>query len=86
MWNELQTLLIGILAWTLLHYTAFLGYQYFCVPDTWLGVLTAPLTVAMPHCRALVWVFEVSSLSVSTAWTAAAMLISGQLVGMAWGR
>lgn len=84
MWNELKTLVIGILTWTLLHYVSFFGYQYFCVPDTWFRVLTAPLTVAMPHCRALVWTFEISSTSVSAAWTAAAMLISGRLVTMAW--
>jgi len=86
MWNDLRTLLIGILAWTSAHYAALLGYQYLCVPDTWFGMLTAPLMVAMPHCRAIVWVIEVSSVSVGAAWTAAAMLISGRLVGMAWGR
>ena len=84
MWNELQTLLIGILAWTSAHYAAVLAYQYLCVPDTWVGMLTAPMLVAMPQCRAIVWVVEASSVSVSTAWTAAAMLISGRLVQMAW--
>jgi len=86
MWNELQTLLLGILVWTSVHYATFMSYQYLCVPDTWFEVLTAPLMVAMPHCQAVVWLIETSSVSVGAAWTAAAMLISGRLVGMAWGR
>jgi len=86
MWNELTTLAIGILAWTVAHYAAILGYQHFCLPHTWTAVLLAPITVAMPHCRALIWVLEVSSVSVGTAWMTAALLVSGRLTAMAWGR
>lgn len=82
MLNELKLLGQGLAAWTGVHYAAVYGYQWLCVPGTWWEVVMAPLTMAAPHCRGLVWVIDASSMSVVGIWAATGLLLSGQIVAL----
>jgi hypothetical protein len=82
MWGELRTLGQGLVVWTGVHYVSVHGYQYMCVPATLWGVVMAPLTMAAPHCRGLVWLIDASSLSVIGIWAASGLLISGKIIGL----
>lgn len=79
MWPELMMLGKGLLIWTGVHYAAVHGYQWLCVPTSWWGLATAPVRVAAPHCRILVWLVDVSSLSVVGVWTAGGLLLSSKI-------
>jgi hypothetical protein len=80
MWSELVLLGKGLVVWTGTHYAAVHGYQWLCVPATWWGAAMAPVMIAAPHCRGLVWLIDASSLSVIGAWAATGLLLSGRLL------
>lgn len=81
--GEMLTLAKGLVLWTGAHYGAVYGYQWFCVPSTWWGAAVAPIAMAAPHCRGLVWLIDITSLSVVGSWTAAGLLLSGKIVEIA---
>jgi len=73
----------GLVVWTGVHYVAVHGYQWLCTPATWWGLASAPVMVAAPHCRGLMWLADVSSLSVVGVWTATGLLVSGKILELA---
>jgi hypothetical protein len=79
---ELVALGKGMVVWTGVHYAAVHGYQWLCAPATLWGIATAPLVVAAPHCRGLVWLIDISSMSVLGVWTATGLLLSGQVLNL----
>jgi len=54
--------------WIFIHYTIANAYPYFCAPSNFKGFLVSPFLVSSPHCKALRWAFDQSSLTVDNMW------------------
>ena len=78
-WAELGLVAKGVAVWTVTHVAAVHAYQWLCVPASVWGLIRAPLMIATPHCRALVWVIDGTSMTVFTAWTTVGLLVSSRL-------
>mgnify|MGYP003691608843 CR=1 FL=1 len=54
--------------WIGVHYVSANVYPYFCADATIMGLLTSPILVMTPHCRALLWAQQTSSLVIQNMW------------------
>ena len=66
---KVVTHLYGVyLLWILFHYGASHLYIEYCVPRTWVGIITSPFLTSTPHCQGLRWMIYNGGNQINNMW------------------
>ena len=66
---KVVTHLYGVyLLWIIFHYGASHLYIEYCVPRTWVGVITSPFLTSTPHCQGLRWMIYNGGNQINNMW------------------
>ena len=68
------------LMWIGIHYASAHIYPYFCADLSVMGVITSPFLVMAPHCKALLWLEQTSTVAIQNMWIILGTWLAGQLV------
>lgn len=68
------------LLWILLHYLCSHLYVYYCTPGTFIGFITSPIVVPLPHCQAFRWIIYNGGNSITNMWIILGLWVTKHLV------
>lgn len=68
------------LFWITVHYLASHMYPYFCAELSVYGFITSAIYVMTPHCRALVWLKNTSTIAIENMWIVLGAWFCGKLM------
>jgi len=72
---------VGIyLLWIVLHYACSHLYVYYCTPMSFVGFITSPLVVPLPHCHAFRWIIYNGGNSITNMWIILGLWVTKHLV------
>ena len=66
--------------WVLLHYICSHLYVYYCTPASFVGFITSPMLVPLPHCQAFRWIIYNGGNSITNMWIILGLWITKYLV------
>lgn len=66
--------------WIGVHYLSAHAYPYFCADLSMIGMVSSPFLVVAPHCKALSWLQQTSSLAIHNMWIVLGSWLATQLV------
>ena len=66
--------------WVGMHFFSSHMYPYFCADLSLLGIITSPFLVPAPHCRAIHWLQQTSTVAIQNMWLVLGTWIATQLV------
>jgi hypothetical protein len=66
--------------WIGVHYLSAHAYPYFCADLSMIGMISSPFLVVAPHCKALSWLQQTSSLAIHNMWIVLGSWLATQLV------
>ncbi len=78
--NSIKSLVLFYSGWIILHYICSHLYIFFCVPNTWCGILVSPFMTMTPHCTAFRWVIYEAGNIFYTMWIAIGSWIISNLL------
>jgi hypothetical protein len=68
------------LFWIGVHYLSSHMYPYFCADLSVLGIVSSPFLVVAPHCKAIAWLQQTSTLAIHNMWIVLGSWLATQLV------
>lgn len=66
--------------WIGVHYASAHIYPYFCADLSWTGIIASPFLVIAPHCKAISWLQQTSTLAIQNMWIVMGSWFAAQLV------
>ena len=66
--------------WIGVHYLSAHMYPYFCADLSMIGMVSSPFLVMAPHCKALAWLQQTSTLAIHNMWIVLGTWLASQLV------
>jgi len=64
-WSTIGTYIL----WIITHWVSVQLYQYYCVPNTLLGVIIGPTIISQtPPCRGILWLMNASYTAITNMW------------------
>ena len=68
------------LLWVGMHYISSHAYPYLCADFSFTGMVTSPFMVLTPHCKAIHWLQQTSTLAIENMWVVLGSWMATQLL------
>ena len=66
--------------WIGMHFITANMYPYFCADVSLYGVVTSPFLVMAPHCKALLWAQQTSTMAIENMWIVLGTWLCSQML------